>query len=74
MDRGSTFFIQDRDMRVSGQMISSIKREYLVIVMEIDMREYTRMGRKQVGGYITTPMDLNIKGSGLEMHEVVMEQ
>jgi hypothetical protein len=74
MDREFIFFIPDPVMRVNGQMINSTKREYLVIAMEIDTKESMKMDRNQAEVCIIIVMDQNIKGNGLEMQEVGMEQ
>lgn len=74
MGKEYIFFIPDRVMRVNGQMINSIKREYLVIAMEIDMKESMKMDKNQAEVCIIIVMDQNIKGNGLGMQEVEMEQ
>jgi hypothetical protein len=74
MDKEFIFFILDLVMRVNGQMINSTKREYLVIAMEIGTKESMKMDRNQAEVCIIIVMDQNIKGSGLGMQEVGMEQ
>jgi len=62
-------------MKDFGLMTNFINRVFLVIQMEISMKVYMRMVRKQAKDYINIQlMDQNIKENGLEIREVEMEE
>ena len=75
MGRELIYLHLDQDMKDVGWMINIINKDNSVIQMEISMRVYMRMDRKQAREYIDMhKMDLNIKESGLEIREVGMDE
>lgn len=73
MEEEPIFLIQVQDMKGNGSMINFINKEYLLIQMVIDMKEYLIMDKKQQKEFIFMhQIDLNIKVNGLEIKEVVM--
>lgn len=75
MDKELIYLHLDQDMKDFGLMTNFINRVFLVIQMEISMKVYMRMVRKQAKDYINIQlMDQNIKENGLEIREVEMEE